>query len=91
MDISAVRVDSLPLKEQYEPTEEGFYYKGYVPQTVIFDATGQVVLDEIGNTPYETIDDTLRKMFDLLPRTESTQLKRRRVNEVSTEFSPATP
>jgi hypothetical protein len=91
MDISAVRVDSLPLKEKYEPTEEGYYYKGYVPQTVIFDGTGKVVLDEIGNTPYETIDDSLRKMFDLLPRTESSQLKRRRVNEVSTEFSPATP
>jgi hypothetical protein len=91
MDISAVRVDSLPLKEKYEPTEEGYYYKGYVPQTVIFDATGQVRLDEIGNTPYEKIDDTLRSMFDLVPRTESNQLKRRRVNEVSTEFSPQTP
>ncbi len=91
MDISAVRVDSLPLKEKYEPTEEGYYYRGYVPQTVIFDATGQVRLDEIGNTPYEKIDDTLRTMFDLVPRTESNQLKRRRVNEVSTEFSPQTP
>ncbi len=91
MDISAVRVDSLPLKENYEPTEEGYYYKGYVPQTVIFDAKGNVRLDEIGNTPYEKIDDTLREMFDLVPRSESTQLKRRRVNEVSTEFSPGTP
>jgi hypothetical protein len=91
MDISAVRVDALPLKEKYEQTEEGYYYKGYVPQTVIFDATGKVVLDEIGNTPYEKIDDTLRTMFDLVPRTESNQLKRRRVNEVSTEFAPVAP
>ena len=91
MDISAVRVDSLPLKEKYEPTEEGYYYKGYVPQTVIFDAEGKVRLDEIGNTPYEKIDDTLREMFGLVARTESSQLKRRRVNEVSTEFEPKTP
>ena len=88
MDISAVRVDSLPLKEQYDPTEEGYYYKGYVPQTVIFDANGKVRLDEIGNVPYETIDDTLRSIFDLLPSSASPALKRRQVNEVSTEFSP---
>lgn len=88
MDISALRVDSLPLKEQYEPTEEGYYYKGYVPQTVIFDAEGKVRFNEIGNVPYESIDDTLRSMFDLLPRTASTTLKRRQVNEISTEFSP---
>ena len=91
MDISAVRVDALPLKETYEPTEEGYYYKGYVPQTVIFDATGKVRLDEIGNTPYEKIDDTLRKIFDLVPREDSGPLKRRRINEVTTEFFPEKP
>lgn len=91
MDISAVRVDSLPLKETYEPTEEGYYYKGYVPQTVIFDATGKVRLNEVGNTPYEKIDDTLRKIFDLVPREDSGPLKRRRINEVTTEFFPEKP
>ena len=91
MDISAVRVDALPLKATYEPTEEGYYYKGYVPQTVIFDATGKVRLDEIGNTPYEKIDDTLRTIFDLVPREDSGPLKRRRINEVTTEFFPEKP
>lgn len=91
MDISAIRVDALPLKEKYEPTEEGYYYKGYVPQTVIFDATGKVKLDEIGNVPYEKIDDTLRAIFDLVPRKESGTLKRRRINEITTEFFPEKP
>ena len=91
MDISAVRVDALPLKEKYEPTEEGYYYKGYVPQTVIFDATGKVRLDEIGNVSYEKIDDTLRQIFDLVPREDSGPLKRRRINEVTTEFFPEKP
>ena len=91
MYISAVRVDALPLKEKYEPTEEGYYYKGYVPQTVIFDATGKVKLDEIGNVPYEKIDDTLREIFDLVPRKDSGPLQRRRINEITTEFFPEKP
>ncbi len=87
MDISPIRVDSLPLKATYEPNEAGFYYRGFVPQTVIFDAKGKVQLDEVGNTPYEKIDDTLRSMFDLLPRDTSDVLTRRRLNDVNMEMS----
>jgi hypothetical protein len=87
MDISPIRVDSLPLKETYEPNEAGFYYRGFVPQTVIFDKAGKVQLDEVGNTPYEKIDDTLRSMFDLLPRDKSEVLTRRRLNDVNIEMS----
>ena len=60
---------------------------GFVPQTVIFDANGKVQLDEVGNTPYEKIDDTLRSMFDLLPRDTSQVLTRRRLNDVNIEMS----
>jgi hypothetical protein len=87
MDISPIRVDSLPLKATYEPNEAGFYYRGFVPQTVIFDAKGKVQLDEVGNTPYEKIDDTLRSMFDLEPRDKSEVLTRRRLNDVNMEMS----
>lgn len=81
-----VRVDSLPQKATYTPTEPGYYYKGFVPQTVLFDTSGQVVLDEIGQVPFERVDDVFREVFDLLPRTESVELKRRTVNEVTTEL-----
>jgi hypothetical protein len=82
-----VRVDSIPAKESYDPLEPGYYYKGYVPQTVIFDPQGKVQLDESGQVEFEKMDDVMRKMFDLLPRTESTTLKRRQLNEVSTELA----
>lgn len=89
-DFLPIRVDSLPVKEKYEPTEPGYYYKGFVPQTVLFDQSGKVVFDGKGNVAYEQVDDVFRTVFDLLPRSESTALKRRSVNEVNIELVPPT-
>lgn len=88
VDLIPLSVDALPQKASYEPTEPGYYYKDYVPQTLIFDASGNVVLDEIGLVSFETIDDTFRELFDLLPRSESVELRRRVVNEVNVELVP---
>jgi hypothetical protein len=82
-----VNIDSIIPASSYKPTEPGYYYKGLVPQTVVFDASGKVVLDRVGQVPFEEIDDCFRDIFDLLPRSESIELKRRSVNEVSTELS----
>ena len=89
-DFMPIRVDSLPVKETFDPTEPGYYYKGYVPQTVVFDQSGKVVFDGKGNVAYENVDDVFRTVFDLLPRSQSTALKRRSVNEVNTELVPPT-
>ena len=71
----------------YKPTEPGYYYKGTIPQVVVFDKAGKVVLNETGQVPYERVDDSLREVFDLLPRTESPELKRRSFNEFSSEVT----
>jgi hypothetical protein len=81
-----IRVDSIPAKATYDPSEPGYYYKGYVPQTVIFDPKGEVRFNESGNVALERMDDVMRQIFDLLPRSESATLKRRQVNEISTEL-----
>lgn len=86
-DLLPVRVDSIPPKTTYAATEPGHYYKGLVPQTVLFDAAGKVVLDEAGVVPFETLDAKLREVFDLLPRSQSLELKRRQLNEVTTELA----
>lgn len=86
-NIIPINVDTIPPKSSYAPTEAGYYYKGVVPQTVVFDRAGKVVLDKKGQIPYEQVDDTLREVFDLLPRSESLELKRRSVNEFSSELS----
>ncbi|MBW4580553.1 MAG: thylakoid membrane photosystem I accumulation factor [Tildeniella nuda ZEHNDER 1965/U140] len=86
-DLLPVRLDGIPQKSAYAETEAGYYYKGVVPQTVLFDASGKVVLNEAGVVPFELLDTKFREVFDLLPRTESLDLKRRQVNEVTTEIA----
>lgn len=89
--IVPVNVDSIPAPDEleagYTPTDPGFYYRGGVPQSVIFDESGTVVLDEVGDVPFETLDDSFREVFDLLPRSESVELKRRSANEVNVELT----
>jgi hypothetical protein len=82
-----VTPDSLELGRKYLNTEEGYYYKGVVPQTVIIDGEGKVRLDESGQVPFEKIDDTFREVFNLLPRTESVALRRRSFNEYNSELT----
>jgi hypothetical protein len=84
--IIPVSVDSLPLKANYSPNELGYYYEEVVPQTVILDETGKVVFNGKGQVAYESVDDVLRKVFNLLPRSESVKLKRRSFNEFNTEL-----
>lgn len=88
-DFVPVNIDSLPVKSKYEPTEPGYYYKGLVPQTVLIDQKGKVVLNETGQLAYERIDDAFRQVFNLLPRSESVELKRRTFNEINTELTPS--
>lgn len=90
-DFIAVNVDALPFGAQFSPAEAGYYYKGRVPQTLIFDRQGQLRQEFIGVVPFETLDDTLREVFDLLPRAESLQLRPRPVNEINLELVPPTP
>jgi thiol-disulfide isomerase/thioredoxin len=82
-----VIIDAIPLQPSYAPTEAGYYYKGYLPQTVLLDQSGKVVLNAEGVLPFEQVDDAFRQVFNLLPRSESVELKRRPVNEVNTELT----
>ncbi|MEH2463136.1 thylakoid membrane photosystem I accumulation factor [Nostoc sp.] len=86
-EIMPINVDSIPPKQTYDPTEPGYYYSGTVPQVLVFNKSGEVVLNKKGQVPFEDIDDEFRKIFDLLPRTETAQLKRRAFNEFSSELA----
>lgn len=83
-----INADAIPVKASYEKNEPGYYYSGVLPQTVILDQKGQVVFDGKGQVKYEALDDVLRKVFKLLPRTESVELKQRAFNEINTELAP---
>ena len=85
--IIPVDVDSLALNTEYAPDEPGYYYEGKVPQTVILDQNGEIVFNQTGQQKYEAMDDVLRVVFDLVPRSESVQLKRRSFNEYNAEIT----
>ncbi len=82
-----VTVDSLTLDQKYPNTEAGYYYGGTVPQTVLIDKKGKVRLNQAGQISFEKIDDVMREVFDLLPRTDSIELKRRSFNEFNSELA----
>jgi hypothetical protein len=82
-----VTVDSLALDKKYPQTEAGYYYGGTVPQTVVLDKNGKVRLNEVGVISFEKVDNAMRNVFDLLPRKDSIELKRRSFNEFNSELS----
>uniref|UniRef100_UPI0009A909F6 thylakoid membrane photosystem I accumulation factor n=1 Tax=Planktothrix sp. PCC 11201 TaxID=1729650 RepID=UPI0009A909F6 len=88
-DFIPVNVDTLLPDAQNSRQEPGYYYKGYVPQTVLINQSGKVVLDKKGQVAFETVDDAFRQVFDLLPRNESVELRRRSFNEFNTELVPS--
>ncbi|NEP16545.1 MAG: thioredoxin family protein [Leptolyngbya sp. SIO4C1] len=85
-----IAADSIPVKAAYTANEAGHYFKGAVPQTLVLDEAGEVRFDQTGAISYEAVDDVLREVFDLLPRSESLELRRRPVNEVNVELVPET-
>ncbi|WP_416244842.1 thylakoid membrane photosystem I accumulation factor [Crocosphaera sp. XPORK-15E] len=85
-NIIPISVDSIAFKDNYTPQEAGYYYKGVVPQTVVLDQQGKVIFDGKGQVKYEAVDDVLREVFNLLPRSESVELKRQTFNEFNSEL-----
>ena len=83
-----VMADAVPVKNNFTPSEPGYYFKGAVPQTLILDSGGNVRFDRTGSLSYEEVDDVFREVFDLLPREESQELRRRPVNELNVELVP---
>lgn len=83
-----VMADAIPLKDAFTSDEPGYYFNGSVPQTLVLDESGQVRFDQTGALSYETVDDVFREVFDLLPRDESQELRRRPVNELNIELVP---
>lgn len=86
-----INVDMLADKNEFTPKEAGYYYRGLVPQTVIIDQQGDVAFNEVGQISFERVDDAFREVFDLLPRSESEELKRRSLNNINVGLEKSTP
>ena len=87
VSLIAVSVDSLDLqKKNYSPTEEAYYYKGTVPQTVLIAGDGKVSFDREGLFGFEELDSAIRDLLDLPDAPP--ELKFRKTDKVINELNP---
>ena len=75
VSIIPIAIDSIPVKKSYSKDEVGYYYSGKIPQTVILDQQGKVLFDEVGQSDFNDIDNTFRKLLDLPLREGENLLK----------------
>jgi hypothetical protein len=81
-----VPIDSLdPQAASYSPTDENFYYKGLVPQTVLINAAGEKVFDEAGRLDFPVVDVAVRQMLGLPGVNPAYQFRntKNQINEVN--------
>lgn len=55
-------IDGLDLSN---PGGPGQYFTGRVPQTVIFDPSGEIVYESVGNRPISEVENAIRSIFGL--------------------------
>ena len=87
VSLIALGVDRLALqKKSYAPTEEAYYYKGTVPQTVLIDGDGKVRFDRAGIFGFEELDSAIRGLLGLPDAPP--ELKFRKTDKVINELNP---
>lgn len=87
ISLIAVPIDSLDLqKKKYDPTEEAYYYKGTVPQTVLISGDGKVGYDREGLFGFEELDSAIRDLLDLPDAPP--ELKFRKTDKIINELNP---
>ncbi len=71
IDIIPLTTDELQNKEFKDPLEEGFYWNGYIPQTVIIDQTGSVKFDKNGLLDLDEINKIISDIKGIKPEKSS--------------------
>ncbi len=56
IDLIPLTTDEIQGKNTNNPKEPSTYWHGNIPQTVVIDGNGKVVLDQEGQVPIETIN-----------------------------------
>jgi len=59
IDLLPITTDELQGKTSKDFRDEGFYWHGKIPQVVVIDGKGNVVLDQEGQVPIETINKAI--------------------------------
>jgi hypothetical protein len=91
IDIIPINVDSLVPREDPDPTNPIYYYRGRVPQVVLLggkDGKNHILFDEIGQVSFNHLDAVLASWFGIPPR-QPVPVTPRPFNEVNVELAPS--
>ena len=61
VDLIPLSIDELDNDEMKTSEDPGFYWHGKIPQTVILDGKGNVLLDQEGQVSFDDINDAITK------------------------------
>ena len=61
VDLIPLSIDELDNDEKKTVMDPGYYWKGNIPQVVILDGKGNVLLDKDGQVSFEEINDAITK------------------------------
>lgn len=88
VSIIPISVDSFNITNQnYQPTEEPYYYRGFVPQTVLISAEGKVLFDREGKPEFDDLEAVI-KQIPGLPSPDPKILQRKAMSRSINEVNP---
>ncbi len=61
IDLIPLSIDELDNDDQKTLTDPGYYWHGKIPQTVILDGKGNVLLDEEGQVSFDQLNEAITK------------------------------
>jgi len=85
IDLLPITTDEIQGKQSNNPREESFYWHGNIPQTVVINGEGEIVLDQDGQVPIETINEAISTATGL--DQPSFTIKIKTLNEYNSEPS----
>ena len=81
--------DPLQDRKGQGPADPATYWKGVIPQVVVFNTDGKPVLDESGPVSIDAINAALSEVTGLRPQGDVTFSLSREVNELNSEIVPS--
>ena len=88
-ELILLSTDPLQNRETHGPTDPASYWKGVIPQVVVFNTEGQPVLDESGAVSIDAINAALTEVTGLKPQGDVKLSLSRDVNELNSEIVPS--
>ena len=86
VELILLSTDPIQNRETHGPTDPASYWKGVIPQVVVFNTEGNPVLDEAGPVSIDAINAALTEVTGLKPQGDVKLSLSREVNELNSEI-----